>query len=124
MVDSRITGATIACLRRTQNWTQLELAERLHVTPQAVSRWETGDSFPDIGQLARLSDIFKVSIDALLKDDFSPESTSSGRVTTGEVLVDLSQDRAEQVARQILDDQADLESVIEAAPLIRPSIIG
>ena len=95
MIDSRITGATIARLRRAQDWTQL----------------------------ARLSEIFKVSVDALLKDDLSPTPVSSGRATTGDVLIELAQGNAEQVARRSVADQANHESVIEAAPLTRPSII-
>ncbi len=46
MIDSHKTGALIAKLRREKDWTQLELAEQLHVTPQAVSRSGDGRLLP------------------------------------------------------------------------------
>ena len=60
-------GAKIADLRTANNLTQLELAERLGVTDRAVSKWETGASFPDITLLPQLADIFNVSTDYLLR---------------------------------------------------------
>ena len=61
MIDLRKTGAYISSLRRSKDWTQLELAEKLHVTHQAVSRWETGDSFPDVTTLARIAQLFETA---------------------------------------------------------------
>jgi transcriptional regulator with XRE-family HTH domain len=66
MIDSRITGAYISRLRRDKDWTQLDLADQLNVTHQAVSRWEKGDSFPDIAVLARMAALFGISVDDLL----------------------------------------------------------
>ncbi len=66
MIDSRKTGAYISKLRKEKDWTQLDLSDRLHVTPQAVSRWETGDSFPDLNTLVEIGKVFRVSVDDLL----------------------------------------------------------
>jgi len=66
IVEPRRTGAYISRLRKEKDWTQQDLAERLFVTNQAVSRWELGDSFPDITILPRLAQLFGVSIDELL----------------------------------------------------------
>ena len=60
-------GTRIADLRTALNLTQLELAERLGVTDRAVSKWETGASYPDITLLPQLADIFNVSTDYLLR---------------------------------------------------------
>ena len=123
MIDSRKTGAYISRLRREKDWTQLELADRVHVTPQAVSRWETGDSFPDVELLVQLAQIFNVSVDALLSGEPTAARGIHGKATTGEVVTALSQGRAEQVAKMILEKEADLESVLEAAPITRPSLM-
>lgn len=59
-------GKRIAALRKEKGMTQEELAEKLGVSPQAVSKWENGQSCPDISLLPRLSAIFGVTTDLLL----------------------------------------------------------
>ena len=56
----------IAMLRRQKNWSQEELAEKLMVTRQAVSRWESGQSKPSTERLLALGVLYGVSIDQLL----------------------------------------------------------
>ena len=53
-------------LRETHRLTQAQLAERVHVTRQAVSRWETGETQPNTDTLQLLSQVFHVSIHTLL----------------------------------------------------------
>ena len=48
---------------------QEELAEAVYVTRQTVSNWETGKSYPDIQSLLRLSALFGISLDQLIKGD-------------------------------------------------------
>lgn len=55
-------------LRTRNGLSQEELSEKLDVSRQTVSKWEAGCSFPEIEKLIALSDLFKVSIDYLLKD--------------------------------------------------------
>ncbi len=55
-------------LRKDSNLTQEELAEKLNVSRQAVAKWEIGQSNPDILKLIELSNLFKVSIDFLIKN--------------------------------------------------------
>ncbi len=64
--------------RITKNWTQEDLASRLNVARQTVSKWEQGINEPDISTLKKLSEVFEVSVDVLLgketqekKDNFS-----------------------------------------------------
>lgn len=61
-----LMGKHIAALRRAKGLTQDELAERLGVSPQAVSKWENDLSCPDIMLLPRLAKIFGVTVDELL----------------------------------------------------------
>ena len=53
-------------LREKNHLTQEEMATRIHVTRQAVSRWETGDTLPNTETLKLLSNVFEVSINTLL----------------------------------------------------------
>ena len=53
-------------LRKKNNLTQDELAEKLYITRQAVSRWESGETIPNIDTLKSLSKLFNVSINTLL----------------------------------------------------------
>ncbi|MBQ8309107.1 MAG: helix-turn-helix transcriptional regulator [Clostridia bacterium] len=59
----------IAYLRKKNGWSQEELAFRLDVSRQAVSKWEMGASLPDLDNVLKMSEIFGCSTDYLLKDD-------------------------------------------------------
>lgn len=59
----------IISLRKQQGWSQEELAEKLDVSRQSVSKWEGGQSTPDISKIVALSDLFCVSTDYLLKEE-------------------------------------------------------
>ena len=56
-------------LRLAQGYTQEEVAAALHVSPQSVSKWERGESYPDIALLPPLANFFRTSIDALIGMD-------------------------------------------------------
>ncbi|MDR0917302.1 MAG: helix-turn-helix domain-containing protein [Oscillospiraceae bacterium] len=62
-------GNIIKKLRRERGYTQDELAARLNVTPQAVSKWESGGGLPDISQIMPLANVFGVSTDVLFGAD-------------------------------------------------------
>ena len=74
-------------LRRQKGMSQEELADRLEVSRQAVSRWEMGSTLPDATNLLQLSDIFGVSIDYLLRDGMETdrrEETAFRQFDTGQ----------------------------------------
>lgn len=60
-------------LRKKNGWSQEELAEQMNVTRQSVSKWEGAQSVPDIEKMIKLSNLFEVSIDYLLKDEIEEE---------------------------------------------------
>lgn len=66
-------GEKIQELRKQKGMSQNELAEKLNVSPQAVSKWENSVSMPDISLLPELSKIFDVSIDHLFSNEKTPE---------------------------------------------------
>lgn len=64
-----ILADKIIDLRKKMGWSQEELAEQLGVSRQSVSKWESAQSIPDMDKIIRMSDIFSVSTDYLLKDE-------------------------------------------------------
>ena len=64
-------------LRKSNNFTQNELAEKINVTRQAISRWETGKTIPDLETLKKLSILYDVSLDEMMN-----YNTTKSRTTT------------------------------------------
>ncbi len=67
-------------LRLKHNLTQRELAEKMHVTHQAVSRWENGKSIPDIDVLRQLANLYQISIDEIVNSQLHEEEKSQPKV--------------------------------------------
>ncbi len=74
----------ITHLRKKQGWSQEELAEKLGVTRQSVSKWEMGQSQPDIDKILQMSSIFGVTTDYLLKDIPEPEYSETAEAQKDE----------------------------------------
>ena len=68
------TGRRIGKLRKNSNLTQMELADLMGVSYQAVSCWERGVTMPDISKLPDLAQIFKVKIDDIFHDNTDSEN--------------------------------------------------
>lgn len=61
----------IMTLRKQRGWSQEELAQQLSVSRQSVSKWESGASVPDLDKILKMSEIFEVSTDTLLKEELN-----------------------------------------------------
>lgn len=61
----------LVSLRKEKGLTQMELAGELHVSRQAISRWEVGDAMPGMDNLKLLSELYEVSVDFLLNDELT-----------------------------------------------------
>ncbi len=72
----------IMCLRKKEGWSQEDLANRLNVSRQSVSKWESQVSTPEMDKIIMLSDIFDVTTDYLLKDDNKVELYESMKEDT------------------------------------------
>lgn len=70
-----ILAEKIMSLRKRSGWSQEELAEQLDVSRQSVSKWESGTSIPDIEKIIKMSELFSVSTDYLLKDSDDDSDT-------------------------------------------------
>lgn len=70
-------GEKILNMRKARGWSQEELADRVGVTRQAVSRWEAGSAKPDADKIIAICDLFGVSADYLLRDQYSGEGDAA-----------------------------------------------
>ena len=96
-MDAIYTGNMIAARRKKLGFTQKELAERLHVTDKAVSKWERGINFPDIALLERVAAELQFSVIDLLgiKNESQEQIVSS--------MTDLAKTEKELIAREIIN---------------------
>lgn len=76
MIDKEQFGRFVAALRKEKGLTQKELAEQLHVSDKAVSKWERALSLPDIALLPPLSEALGVSVAELLQGERLPEDST------------------------------------------------
>ena len=72
-----ILADKIVKLRKQLAWSQEELAEKLNISRQSVSKWESANSIPDLNKIIKLAEIFDVSTDFLLKDEYETFETKS-----------------------------------------------
>ena len=64
-----IISEKITMLRKKNDWSQEQLAEQLSVSRQSVSKWESGAAIPGMDLLVKMSELFGVSVDYLVKDE-------------------------------------------------------
>lgn len=76
-----ILADKIIQLRKQYGWSQEDLAEKLNVSRQSVSKWESGNSIPDLDKIIKLSGLFGVSTDFLLKDELEVSTPSESNET-------------------------------------------
>lgn len=69
-------------LRKKNGWSQEDLADKLSVSRQSISKWESAQSVPDMNRILKLSEIFGVSTDYLLKDTLGPEAIGGETLPT------------------------------------------
>ncbi len=73
----QIIARNIVDLRHASGMTQLELAEKLSYTDKAVSKWERGESIPDITVLIKIAELFGVSVDWLISEEHEGETPAN-----------------------------------------------
>jgi len=109
MFDTRKFGAFLARLRKNADMTQSELAIKLNLTRQAISKYELGDSFPDISTLVEIARIFNISLNDLI---------NSGDPTANEAQILMSAASGSDVPVKY-----DIKDLINVAPLLKPSVL-
>lgn len=68
-VKKLVLEKKLQILRKRNGLSQEGLAEKLGISRQAVSKWESGQSIPDLNKLIKLSELYNVTIDSLVKDN-------------------------------------------------------
>lgn len=91
MVDKRKRKAMsmdiaqrLAAMRRDKGFSQEELAAQLGLSRQAISKWERGESAPDMGNLLALADLYEVTLDELIRGEAPAAATSSESAAASE----------------------------------------
>lgn len=80
-MDKHITGSVIKRLRENKNMTQEELAEKIFVSSKTVSKWETGQGFPDISLIEPLAKALNISVIELFSGSETPNLNLSSDIT-------------------------------------------
>ena len=78
-------------LRKQKGFSQEELANRLNVSRQTVSKWEVGESTPDMEKLVAISDLFGVSLDELVKGEEPKPVGTSEQIVKSELYSDIKE---------------------------------
>ena len=98
-------GIKISEKRKSLGITQIDFAEKMHVTRQTVSRWESGSAMPDIEKIGEIADILGVSCDYLLRDEAAeteaPQPKGIGKLLEGLV--------GKKVQLTFFEDEADID---------------
>lgn len=100
-MDRGKTGALIAAARKEKNLTQKDLAQTLHVSDRAVSKWERGAGFPDISLLEPLADALDLNVLDLLRGGRTEETDVHAAVQEA---LDAFQERRRQTRRYVLGE--------------------
>lgn len=95
-MDKQKTGELIKNARIKKGYTQVELGDLLGVTNKAISRWEKGDSFPNIGVIEELSRILDIRIQDIVIGEIKEQNTDSETAVTEVVRVAKLQDKVKK----------------------------
>jgi len=76
-MNSSKVGKLIADLRKKNEMTQVDLANKLNISDKTVSKWESGNGYPDISQLPKLAKLFNITVDELLAGEVSEQMANS-----------------------------------------------
>jgi transcriptional regulator with XRE-family HTH domain len=113
-------GEKIRTLRKAKKRTQEQLAEALHVSPQAVSKWETGASLPDVETLPRLAAYFGATMDELFDFDRRRLDAEVEALVAESVPLRAEPARAEAFYRAALEKYPDNELLLNCLLMTIP----
>ncbi len=100
-------GANISAYRKREGWTQAQLAEKLNYSDKAVSKWERGESVPDVLILANLAELLGITVNDLLVDPNAlPEQTGA------------VQHAMEQVVEKTLKRKANKNTILQLSSVL------
>ena len=124
MFDTKLIGKKIAALRKAKDMTQMELADKMFVSYQAVSNWERGNTMPDISKLLELSQILGAEVQDLLGSEKETDivnkiidkSEDINLEEVAEVVELMKPSQVEEAVEKSSDEEYQLETLIALAP--------
>ena len=109
-MNMNIISKYLQFLRKSNNYTQDDLAEKLGISRQAVSKWETGMTIPDLEVLLKISKLYDITINDILEPKIQPQ-----RITDFEQISTISEKELKEVLKQF-DTNSLVTALMGASP--------
>ena len=109
-MNTNIISKYLQLLRKSNNYTQDDLAEKLGISRQAVSKWETGMTIPDLEVLLKISKLYDITINDILEPKIQPQ-----RITDFEQISTISEKELKEVLEQF-DTNSLVIALMGASP--------
>lgn len=111
-MNTNIISKHLQILRTSHNYTQDDLAQKLNVSRQAVSKWETGTTIPDLSVLLKLSKLYGLTINEIIEPNIQPQ-----RITDFEQISAIPENELKEVLKQF-DENSLVIASMGASPEI------
>ena len=118
-MDQIKIGALLKDLRKERNLTQEQIADKFGVSQRSVSRWENGNTMPDISILIELADFYDVDLREILKGERKAVNMNEDMKETLEMVADYNKEEKKRIAKSLLGKIC----VCAAAVLVLAAII-
>jgi len=99
--------------RKKNGWSQEDLAEKLNVSRQSVSKWESAQSVPDLKKILKLSEIFNVSTDYLLKESYDEDKKTINETENDKIILEKTPKETEKICPVNMEEASEYISLQE-----------
>lgn len=111
-MNTNVIARYLQFLRKSCNYTQEDLAKKLDISRQAVSKWETGTAIPDLEVLLKISKLYDITINDILEPNIQPQ-----RISDFEQISTIPETQLKEVLKQF-----DAEGIVTALMGASPEI--
>ena len=111
-MNTNMTAKYLQFLRKSHGYTQDDLSQKLNISRQAVSKWETGTTIPDLETLLKLSKLYHITINEILEPEIQPQ-----RITDFEQLSTIPEKELKEALKQF-DSVSLVTALMGASPEI------
>lgn len=109
-MNTNMISRYLQFLRKNHDYTQDDLAKRLNISRQAVSKWETGTTLPDLEVLLKISKLYEITINDILEPKIHPQ-----RISDFEQIVTIPENELKETLKQF-DPKALVTALMGASP--------
>lgn len=110
-MNEKVIAENLVKLRQSHNWTQEDLSDKLHISRQAISKWETGSSMPNLETLLELSKLYSITINEILEPPLCEQ------ITCFEDIINL-----DSLIVKIVLSQMNMKEIVKASMGASPQI--